>query len=149
MKRMKCSLSLREGEGRGEGGWDQLTGMELAFQVVMDASKALTLVQPLLDATQDMKHRKVSKSRCDELLQAINSIPLSAFEGQIDLERLWMQSLSSFRYALLLWLYGDVQAARDESEKARRKVDQIREQTMGAEAWTAAVPCSAQQIATH
>jgi hypothetical protein len=114
----------------------------------MDASKALTLVQPLLDATQDMRRRKVSKSRCDELLLTINAIPLSAFEGQVELERLWMQALSSFRYALLLWLYGDVHAARDESERARRKVDQIRAQAMGAEPWTAAVPCSA-QMASH
>lgn len=95
----------------------------------MNASQALTLVQPLIEATQDMKRRKVSKSRCDELLLAINAIPLGAFEGQgAELERLWMQALSSFRYALLLWLYGDVQAAREESEKARRKIDQIRAQ---------------------
>jgi hypothetical protein len=120
----------------------------------MDASKALTLVQPLVDATQDMKRRKVSKSRCDELLLTINAIPLSAFEGQIDLERLWMQALSSFRYALLLWLYGDVQAARDESEKAMRKVEQIRAQTLPAlpaletEPWTAAGSCHT-QLAIH
>ena len=98
----------------------------------MNASQALTLVQPLIEATQDMKRRKVSKSRCDELLLSINAIPFGAFEGQgADLERLWMQALSSFRYALLLWLYGDVQAAREESEKAARKIDQIRSQTLG------------------
>ena len=99
----------------------------------MNASHALTLVQPLIEATQDMKRRKVSKTRCDELLLSINAIPIGAFEGQgADLERLWMQSLSSFRYALLLWLYGDVQAAREESEKATRKIEQIRSQTLGA-----------------
>ena len=93
----------------------------------MNASHALVLVQPLIEATRDMKRRKVSKSRCDELLLSINAIPLGAFDGQDgDLERLWMQSLSSFRYALLLWLYGDIQAAREESEKAKRKIDQIR-----------------------
>lgn len=115
----------------------------------MDASKALTLVQPLIDATQDMRRRKVSKSRCDELLLTINAIPLSAFEGQSDLERLWMQALSSFRYALLLWLYGDVQAARDESEKARRKVEQIRAQALAADPWTAAAGSCQSQLATH
>jgi hypothetical protein len=94
-----------------------------------------------------MKRRKVSKSRCDELLLTINAIPLSAFEGQADLERLWMQSLSAFRYALLLWLYGDVQAARDESEKARRKVDQIRAQSLEAEPWSAAGSCQPQLVA--
>ncbi|MEA2559548.1 MAG: hypothetical protein QOH06_1052 [Acidobacteriota bacterium] len=99
----------------------------------MNASHALTLVQPLIEATQDMKRRKVSKTRCDELLLSINAIPIGAFEGQgVDLERLWMQALSSFRYALLLWLYGDVQAAREESEKANRKIEQIRLQTLGA-----------------
>ncbi|MES1240195.1 MAG: hypothetical protein ABUT39_01115 [Acidobacteriota bacterium] len=113
----------------------------------MDASKALTLVQPLLDATQDMKRRKVSKSRCDELLLAINAIPLSAFEGRSELERLWMQALSSFRYAFLLWLYGDLQAARDESEKARRKVEQIRAQTVGIEPWPAAGSLQPQMVA--
>ena len=98
----------------------------------MNASHALTLIQPLIEATQDMKRRKVSKSRCDELLLSINAIPLGAFEGQgVDLERLWMQALSSFRYALLLWLYGDVQAAREESEKATRKIEQIRAQALG------------------
>jgi hypothetical protein len=116
--------------------------------MVMDASKALTLVQPLLDATQDMRRRKVSKSRCDELLLAINAIPLSAFEGQSDLERLWMQALSSFRYALLLWLYGDVQAARDESEKARRKVEQIRAATE-TEPWIAAAGSCQPQMVAH
>jgi len=98
----------------------------------MDASHALTLVQPLIEATQDMRHRKVSKSRCDELLLAINAIPLGAFESHGgNLERLWMQSLSSFRYSLLLWLYGDFQTAREESEKAARKIEQIRSQTLG------------------
>lgn len=98
----------------------------------MNASQALALVQPLIEATQDMKRRKVSKSRCDELLLSINAIPLGAFEGQgADVERLWMQALSSFRYALLLWLYGDLQAAREESEKAARKIEQIRSQTLG------------------
>jgi hypothetical protein len=88
-----------------------------------------------------MRRRKVSKSRCDELLLAINAIPLNAFEGHSELERFWMQALSSFRYALLLWLYGDVQAARDESEKARRKIEQIRAQALPGletEPWTAA-----------
>jgi hypothetical protein len=118
--------------------------------MVMDASKALTLVQPLLDATQDMRHRKVSKSRCDELLLTINAIPLSAFEGKSDLERLWMQALSSFRYALLLWLYGDVQAAREESEKARRKVEQIRVQTLETDpSWAATVGSCQPQLVTH
>lgn len=99
----------------------------------MNASHALHLIQPLIEATQDMKHRKVSKSRCDELLLSINAIPLGAFAGQgVDLERLWMQALSSFRYALLLWLYGDVQAAREESEKAARRIEQIRSQALGA-----------------
>lgn len=122
----------------------------------MDASNALNLIQPLIDATQDMKRRKVSKSRCDDLLLAINAIPLSAFEGRPDLERLWMQALSSFRYALLLWLYGDVQAARDESEKAMRKVEQIRAQALPAmntretEPWTTAATGSCtSQLATH
>ena len=41
----------------------------------MNASHALILVQPLLGATEDMKRRKISKSRCDELLLSINSIP--------------------------------------------------------------------------
>jgi hypothetical protein len=116
----------------------------------MDASKALTLVQPLIDATQDMRRRKVSKSRCDELLLAINAIPLSAFEDRSDLERLWMQSLSSFRYALLLWLYGDFHAAREESEKARRKVEQIRSQTLAEEpSWAVAVGSRQPQLAAH
>ena len=116
----------------------------------MDASKALTLVQPLVDATRDMRLRKVSKSRCDELLLAINAIPLSAFEGQSDLERLWMQALSSFRYALLLWLYGDLQAAREESEKARRKVEQIRMQTLEEDtSWAAAVASCPRQLVAH
>lgn len=116
----------------------------------MDASKALTLVQPLVDATQDMRRHKVSKSRCDELLLAINTIPLSAFEGQSDLERLWMQALPSFRYALLLWLYGDLQAAREESEKARRKVEQIRLRTLEEDtSWTAAVASCPRQLVAH
>lgn len=105
----------------------------------MDTSQALNMIQPLVDATQDMKRRKVSKSRCDELLLAVNSIPVSAFRGHgSDVERLWMQALSSFRYALLLWLYGDVQAAREESEKAKRKVDHIRMLAGEPEAWSAA-----------
>ncbi len=105
----------------------------------MDTSPALSLVQPLLDATQDMKRRKVSKSRCDELLLAINQLPLGAFEGQgTEIERLWMQALSSFRYAVLLWFYGDLPAARDESEKARRKIEQIR--TRVQEPWAALPP---------
>lgn len=96
----------------------------------MDTSQALNMIQPLVDATQDMRRRKVSKSRCDELLLAVNAIPAGAFRGHgNDVERLWMQALSSFRYSLLLWLYGDIQAAREESEKAKRKVDQIRAQT--------------------
>lgn len=112
----------------------------------MDASQALTLVQPLIEATQDMKRRKVSKSRCDELLLAINSIPLGAFAGQgADVERLWMQALSSFRYALLLWLYGDVQAAREESEKAQRKVEQIRARALAA--WSAPAEPSPRELA--
>lgn len=117
----------------------------------MDASNALTLVQPLIDATQDMRRRKVSKSRCDELLLAINAIPLSAFEGRSDLERLWMQSLSSFRYAFLLWLYGDVQAAREESEKARRKVEQIRVQTLEEDhpSWAVAIGSCQPQLVAH
>ena len=123
--------------------------MGIAIGRGMDASKALTLVQPLIDATRDMRRRKVSKSRCDELLLTINAIPLSAFEGQSDLERLWMQALSSFRYAFLLWLYGDLQAARDESEKARRKVGQIRAQTVEAEPWAAAVGSRQPQVVTH
>jgi hypothetical protein len=106
--------------------------MRIADGQDMNASHALALVQPLIEATQDMKRRKVSKSRCDEMLLSINAIPLGAFEGQgVDLERLWMQALSSFRYALLLWLYGDVQAAREESEKATRKIEQIRAQAPG------------------
>ncbi|HVG08615.1 MAG TPA: hypothetical protein VNM67_12980 [Thermoanaerobaculia bacterium] len=97
----------------------------------MNSSHALALVLPLIEATQDMKRRKVSKTRCDELLLSINALPLGAFEGQgADLERLWMQALSSFRYALLLWLYGDVQAAREESEKANRKIEEIRSQAL-------------------
>jgi hypothetical protein len=66
-----------------------------------------------------------------------------------------MQALSSFRYALLLWLYGDVQAARDESEKAMRKVEQIRAQTLPAvpaletEPWTVAAGSCPAQMATH
>lgn len=97
----------------------------------MDTSQALDMIQPLVDATQDMKRRKVSKSRCDELLLAVNAIPVGAFRGHgNDIERLWMQALSSFRYALLLWLYGDVQAGREEAEKAKRKVEQIRAQIL-------------------
>jgi hypothetical protein len=113
----------------------------------MDASKALALIQPLVDATQDMRRRKVSKSRCDELLLSINAIPVSAFEGQSDLERLWMQALSSFRYALLLWLYGDMQAAREESERAQKKVEQIRTLTLGADPWVAVASCQPQLVA--
>ena len=113
----------------------------------MDASQVLTLVQPLIEATQDMKRRKVSKSRCDELLLAINAIPLRAFEGQdSDLERLWMQALSSFRYALLLWLYGDVQAAREESEKAARKIEQIR---MQAGPWSTRAEPAPRELVAH
>lgn len=113
----------------------------------MDTSQALSLIQPLVDATQDMKRRKLSKSRCDELLLAVNAVPVGAFRAcGGDVERLWMQSLSSFRYALLLWLYGDVQAAREESEKARRKIEQIRMQVAEPEAWSAAVGMSAAQM---
>ena len=111
----------------------------------MNAAHALTLVQPLIEATRDMKRRKVSKSRCDELLLSINAIPLGAFDGQsADLERLWMQSLSSFRYALLLWLYGDLQAAREESEKAARKIEQIRAQVLGA--WAPPAEATAREL---
>lgn len=114
----------------------------------MNASQALSLVQPLIEATQDMKRRKVSKSRCDELLLAINAIPLGVFEGQgADLDRLWMQALSSFRYALLLWLYGDVQAAREESEKAVRKIEQIRAKSLGA--WTPPAEAPARELTAH
>lgn len=114
----------------------------------MNASQALSLVQPLIEATEDMKRRKVSKSRCDELLLAINAIPLGAFEGRgAELERLWMQALSSFRYALLLWLYGDVQAAREESEKAKRKIDQIRAQAPGP--WSAPAEPAARELVAH
>ena len=114
----------------------------------MNASHALTLVQPLIEATEDMKRRKVSKSRCDELLLAINAIPLGALEGQgADLERLWMQALSSFRYALLLWLYGDVQAAREESEKAKRKIDQIRAQALSS--WSIPAEPAARELVAH
>ena len=116
----------------------------------MDTSQALNMIQPLVDATQDMKRRKVSKSRCDELLQAVNAIPVGAFRGHgghgNDIERLWMQALSSFRYSLLLWLYGDIQAAREESEKAKRKVDQIREQAEPREVWSPAAGVSAAQL---
>jgi len=121
--------------------------MPIALGQGMNASRALHLVQPLIEATQDMKRRKVSKSRCDELLLSINAIPLGAFDGQgTDLERLWMQALSSFRYALLLWLYGDVQAAREESEKAARKIEQIRSQTLGA--WSLPVE-PARELVAH
>lgn len=120
----------------------------MLYQPGMNTSQALTLVQPLIEATHDMKRRKVSKSRCDELLLAINAIPLGVFEGRSgDLERLWMQALSSFRYALLLWLYGDVQAAREESEKAQRKIDQIRAQTLGL--WSAPAEPSARELVAH
>lgn len=113
----------------------------------MNASQALSLVQPLIEATQDMKRRKVSKSRCDELLLSINSIPLGAFDGQgEDLDRLWMQALSSFRYSLLLWLYGDLQAAREESEKATRKIEQIRAKSLGA--WSPA-ETPARELTAH
>lgn len=115
----------------------------------MNASQALTLVQPLIEATHDMKRRKVSKSRCDELLLAINAIPLGAFEGRGELERLWMQALSSFRYALLLWLYGDIQAAREESEKARRKIDQIRAQILGPGPWSAPAEPPTRELVAH
>ena len=94
-----------------------------------------------------MKRRKVSKSRCDELLQAVNAIPVGAFRGHgNDIERLWMQALSSFRYSLLLWLYGDVQAAREESEKAKHKVDEIRAQVEQREVWSPAAGVSAAQL---
>jgi hypothetical protein len=122
--------------------------MPIALGQDMNASHALTLVQPLIEATQDMKRRKVSKSRCDELLLSINAIPLGAFDGQgADLERLWMQALSSFRYALLLWLYGDVQAAREESEKAARKIDQIRAQAPGD--WPLPAETPARELTAH
>jgi hypothetical protein len=92
----------------------------------MDASHALTLVQPLIEATRDMQRRKVSKSRCDELLLSINALPLGVFEGREgDLERL----------SLLLWLYGDFQTAREESEKANRKIEQIRRQILEQDLW--------------
>lgn len=114
----------------------------------MDALHALALVQPLLEATQDMKRRKVSKSRCDELLLSINSIPLGAFSGQgVEVERLWMQALSSFRYSLLLWLYGDIQAAREESEKAKRKIDQIRARSLSP--WSGSAEPSARELTAH
>lgn len=114
----------------------------------MNASHALTLVQPLIEATYDMKRRKVSKSRCDELLLKINAIPLCAFEGQGgDVERLWMQALSSFRYALLLWLYGDMQAAREESEKAKRRIDQIRAQAL--DPWSAPAEPAIRELVAH
>ena len=114
----------------------------------MDASHALTLVQPLIEATQDMKRRKVSKSRCDELLLSINTIPLGAFAGQgVEVERLWMQALSSFRYALLLWLYGDIQAAREESEKAKRKIDQI--QAQSPPSWSGPAEPSPRELTAH
>jgi hypothetical protein len=122
--------------------------MPIASEEDMNASHALTLVQPLIEATEDMKRRKISKSRCDELLLSINAIPLGAFDGQgADLERLWMQALSSFRYALLLWLYGDVQAAREESEKAARKIDQIRAQAPGA--WPLPAETPARELTAH
>lgn len=125
--------------------------MSLALREDMDTSQALNMIQPLVDATQDMKRRKVSKSRCDELLQAVNAIPVGAFRGHgNDIERLWMQALSSFRYSLLLWLYGDVQAAREESEKAKRKVEQIREQILEEavqrDAWSPVGGVSAAQL---
>lgn len=114
----------------------------------MNASHALSLVQPLIEATQDMRRRKVSKSRCDELLLSINAIPLGAFDGQGgDLDRLWMQALSSFRYALLLWLYGDVQAAREESEKAARKIEQIRAKSIGV--WSPPAETPARELTAH
>ena len=114
----------------------------------MNASHALTMVQPLIEATHDMKRRKVSKSRCDELLLSINAIPLGAFHGQGgELERLWMQALSSFRYALLLWLYGDLQAAREESEKAARRIEQIRAQAHGA--WPLLAEPSTLELVAH
>lgn len=122
--------------------------MPIANRQVMNASHALSLVQPLIEATQEMKRRKVGKSRCDELLLSINAIPLGAFEGQgADLERLWMQALSSFRYALLLWLYGDVQAAREESEKATRKIDQIRAQALPS--WSGPAEPSRRELTAH
>lgn len=114
----------------------------------MNASHALSLVQPLIEATQDMKRRKVSKSRCDELLLSINAIPLGAFDGQgVEVERLWMQAISSFRYALLLWLYGDLQAAREESEKAARKIEQIRSQALGT--WAPPAEPKARELTAH
>ena len=116
----------------------------------MDASHALTLVQPLIEVTQDMRRQKVSKSRCDELLLAINAIPLGVFEGhEGNLERLWMQALSSFRYSLLLWLYGDTQAAREESEKAKRKIEQIQEQVVEPELWSAAAASASHLVSAH
>jgi len=116
----------------------------------MDASHALTLVQPLIEATQDMRRRKVSKSRCDELLLAINAIPPGVFAGRGgDLDRLWMQALSSFRYALLLWLYGDFQPAREESEKAKGKIEQIREQVLEPELWPIGAASAARLTSTH
>jgi hypothetical protein len=116
----------------------------------MDASHALTLVQPLIEATHDMQRRKVSKAHCDELLLAINAIPLGVFEGREgDLERLWMQALSSFRYSLLLWLYGDSQAAREESEKAKRKIEQIRERVLEPDLWPVGAAPAPRLIPTH
>lgn len=98
----------------------------------MKTSHPLELVQPLVEATQDMKLRKISKSRCDELLLALRGIPLEAFAGRgSNLERLWMQALSSFRYALLLWLYGDLHAAQEEAERGSRKIDLLRSTALG------------------
>ena len=102
----------------------------------METSHALQLVQPLIEATHDMKRRKVSKSRCDELLLTLRGIPVGVFQGRGgDLERLWMQALSSFRYSLLLWLYGDMHAAQEEAEKASRKIALLRSQ--GHSPWPA------------
>jgi hypothetical protein len=114
----------------------------------MDAPHALRLVQPLLDSFQNLTHRRADKAECDDLLLAINALPLGVFAGRgSDLERLWMQALSCLRYAVLLRLYGDASAAREESDKAKWKIEQIRVRT-GEEAWpspAAAIlsePCS-------
>lgn len=111
----------------------------------METSDALHLVQPLIEATHEMKRRRISKSRCDELLLSIRGIPLEAFDGRgSDLERLWMQALSSFRYSLLLWLYGDVHAAQEEAEKASHKIDLLRSYAL--DAWPADLPERAAEL---
>lgn len=112
----------------------------------METSEPLKLLQPLIEATHDMKRRKISKSRCDELLLTLRGIPLGAFDDRGgDLERLWMQALSSFRYSLLLWLYGDVHAAQEEAEKASRKIDLLCSQTR--DPWSAPPAMAAQRLA--